>query len=99
MQPDGTTRARAGDAMAIFAIVIAIALAIWQATVNYGWFGMVFGPLGAVFWLTVVLWIGCVAGAILWRRRWWVLLTAPALLYPIFMSGMLLAACMRGDCL
>jgi hypothetical protein len=99
VQPEGTTRARAGDAMAILAVAIAVALAIWLVIVEDGWLGMVFGRLGTVFWLAVAVWIGCVTGAILWRRRWWVLLTAPALLYPIFMSGMLLVACLKGNCL
>jgi hypothetical protein len=78
--------------MTAVAVLIAAAFPVWQSFTEYGWLGVVFGNFATAFWLAVLIWVGCVAGAIICARRWWVLLTAPIVLFPVFMSGLLVVA-------
>lgn len=92
-------KAIAANWLTAIAIGIAAVLPLWQAVTEYGWLGVAFGRLSLLFWAIVLLWILSVVCVLRWRRRWWVLLTAPIVLYPVVMSGALLGACARGDCL
>ena len=87
------------DRAAIVAVAIAAALAAWQGIAQYGWLSVVFGSLAFVFWGAVLVWIACVVQVIRYQRRWWVLLTAPIVLYPVVMSALLIRACSQGTCL
>lgn len=89
----------AANWLTAIAIGIAAVLPLWQAMTEYGWLGIAFGRLSLLFWAVVLVWIVSVVCVLRWQRRWWVLLTAPIVLYPVVMSGALLGACTRGDCL
>jgi len=89
----------AANWLTAIAIGIAAVLPLWQAVTEYGWLGVAFGRRSLLFWAAVVVWIVCVVCVLRWRNRWWVLLTAPIVLYPVVMSGALLGACVKGDCL
>lgn len=88
-------KVKAGDRLALVALVIAAALCLWQMTAEYGGLSVAFVPL---FWIAVAAWIACVALAILWRRRWWVLITAPVVLNPVVLFVGLAVACSNGRC-
>jgi hypothetical protein len=81
------------------AIGIAAVLPLWQAVTEYGWLGVAGGRFSFLFWAIILVWIICVVWVLRWRKRWWVLLTAPIVLYPLVMFGALLVGCARGDCL
>ena len=94
-----SSKAGAANWLTACAIVIAIALSLLRLTTEYGWLGMAFGQLAYLFWTLVVAWVVCVTCVLRWQRRWWLLTTAPVVLYPVFMSFALLGACASGDCL
>jgi hypothetical protein len=80
-------------------IVIAVALPLWQTSFRYGWLEMALGSLAWLFWIAVFAWAVLTVAAIRRYRAWWLLITAPFVLYPIVMAVGLLAACAGGDCL
>lgn len=92
-------KASAANWLAATAVVIAVALPGWQMVTEYGWFGVAFGDFAAVFWAVILVWVLCVVCVLRWQRRWWILITAPVVLYPVVMSGFLLGACAVGNCL
>jgi hypothetical protein len=73
-------------------------LLIVQATVSGGVLEAEFGPYAALFWLLVILWFLIGLLAVLRRQFLWVALTAPIILYALFMGSALLLACSRGNC-
>ena len=80
-------------------VIIAVALPIWQTQFRYGWIEMASGDFAWLFWMAVVAWGVLTAGAIRRHRAWWLLTTAPLVLYPVVMGARLLAACAVGNCL
>jgi hypothetical protein len=80
-------------------VVIAVALALWQAQFRDGWLEMALGTFAWLFWIAVIAWGALTAAAIRQHRAWWLLITAPVLLYPVVMAVALLSACAGGDCL
>jgi hypothetical protein len=88
-----------GKAFLILPVVIAVALAIWQSRLEYGWLEMALGGQAWLFWSALLLWAMLVGVALKRHRAWWLLLTAPLILYPAALSALVLAACARGDCL
>lgn len=97
MTSDGRTSAT--NVATATALAIAIALPVRAAVADYGWLDLPFGTYALLFWFAVLIWGACVVATLLWRQRWWILLTAPVVLYPVGIAGLLIAACMRGDCL
>ncbi|WP_145618723.1 hypothetical protein [Nitrospirillum bahiense] len=88
----------AQNAMTVVAVAIAVAMAVWMAVAQYGWLeGVVRHP--ALFWGTVLGWAISVINVIRWRRRWWLLATAPIVLFPVIGTVMLAIECGRGNCL
>jgi ABC-type spermidine/putrescine transport system permease subunit II len=79
-------------------LVIAVALALWQTQLQYGWLEMALGGFAWAFWIAVIAWGTLTAAAIHRHRAWWLLITAPIVLYPVVMAIGLLASCARGDC-
>ena len=92
-------RSRAGDGLTAAALAITVAIPIWQKFEEYGWLSIALGANGLWYWLAILVWMVSVPLVIRWRRRWWLLLTAPIVLYPAFMAGGLIAACSTGNCL
>ena len=80
-------------------VLIAVALPLWQTRFRYGWLEMALGDFAWLFWIAVLAWLVLVAVAIRRHRSWWLLITAPLVLYPVVMAVGLLAACAGGDCL
>lgn len=80
-------------------IIIAVSLPLWQTQFRYGWLEMALGSFAWLFWLAVATWGVLTAAAIRRHRAWWLLITAPFVLYPVGMAVGLLAACAGGDCL
>ena len=80
-------------------ILIAVALPLWQTQFQYGWLEMALGGFAWLFWIAVLTWLVLVVVAIRKHRTWWLLITAPLILYPVIMAVVLLAACAGGDCL
>jgi hypothetical protein len=80
-------------------IVIAVALPFWQSQFRYGWLEMALGSFAWLFWLAVLAWGVMTIAGIRRHRAWWLLITAPLVLYPVVMAALLFAACMGGDCL
>jgi hypothetical protein len=80
-------------------IVIAVALPVWQSQFKDGSLGMAFGGWMWLFWIAVLTWTVCVVLAIKRFKQWWLLLSAPFVLFPVVMAGGILAACATGDCL
>jgi hypothetical protein len=93
-----TDKASAANWLTAVAVAIAGALPVWQAVTEFGWLGIAFGRLSPVFWAMILIYIVCVACVLWWQRRWWVLITAPIVLYPVLMAGAVLGSCARGDC-
>ena len=80
-------------------IPIAAALSLWQTHLRDGWMEMALGSFAWLFWAAVVAWLILTAAAIRKHRAWWLLITAPLVLYPVGAAALLLAACAGGDCL
>jgi hypothetical protein len=80
-------------------IIIAVALALWQTQFRDGWLEMALGRFARLFWIAVIGWGASTAAAIRRHRAWWLLITAPVVLYPVVMAAGLLLACAGGDCL
>ncbi|WP_044563603.1 hypothetical protein [Azospirillum sp. B4] len=100
MQTTGMlSRENAGDCLTILAVAITAALPVWRFSVEYGWLEVAFGRFAMFFWLAVVAWVISVICAIRWQRRWWLLLTAPVVLYPVMGAAVFMAHCAQGDCL
>jgi hypothetical protein len=83
----------------ILPVLIALALPFWQTQFQYGWLEMALGGFAWLFWIAVLTWLALVAVAIRRYRAWWLLISAPLILYPVVMALGLLAACASGDCL
>ena len=80
-------------------IIIAVALPFWQAQLDDGWLEMALGGFAWLFWIAVVAW-GVFTGMAIRRfQAWWLLITAPLVLYPVLMALVLLGACAQGNCL
>lgn len=80
------------------AVAIAGVMLPWQMFAEDAWFGMAFGALSLVFWTLAVIWFVSVAYLLGWARRWWILITAPVVLFPIAMACTVLIQCARGNC-
>ena len=80
-------------------IIIALAMPLWQTQFRGGWLEMALGSFGWLFWISVLAWGVLTAAAIRRHRSWWLLITAPLVLYPVVAAAWLLAACAGGDCL
>ena len=80
-------------------IIIGVALPFWQLQFPYGWLEMALGGFAWLFWMIVVAWAVLTIIAIRRHRAWWLLITAPLVLYPVVMAALLIAGCMGGDCL
>jgi hypothetical protein len=89
-------RPRAAAILTIIPIGIAVALLIWQAFATYGWLEVAFYPLS---WILAVASLVCTLLMVVRKRRWWLLLTAPVALYPLFLMFKIAGACSRGSCL
>ena len=94
-----TDRPDAGDALTSAALLITAGLLIWSIVDGQGWFGVAFGSLYLLFWAAILAWLACVILAIRRYRRWWILSTAPLVLYPVFASALLVGACLAGNCI
>ena len=79
--------------------IIAVALPVWQTQFRYGWLEMAVGSFAWLFWIAVLAWGVLIAFAIRRHRAWWLLITAPLVLYPVGIAASLLIACAGGDCL
>lgn len=72
---------------------------VWELVSGSGSLEITAGPAAALYWVAVLLWGLCVA-YVVWRRRYGlILLTAPIVLYPALVVGLLLTACRMGDCI
>jgi len=80
-------------------IILAVALPLWQTQFRYGWLEMALGGFAWLFWLGALAWAVLTAAAIRQHRAWWLLITAPLVLYPVVSAALLLVACAGGDCL
>lgn len=89
-------RPRAAAILTIIPIGIAVALLIWQAFAPYGWLEVAFHPLS---WILAVASLVCTLLMVVRKRRWWLLLTAPVALYPLFLMFKIAGACSKGSCL
>jgi|GEM_PF-3574239 len=98
MQTTNDARVRLGDFLTIGALAVAVAVPIWERLAVYGWLELTLGRL-PIFWVVVLFWIVAVSGAIRWRKRWWLLATAPPVLYPAAFLSLLMFECSRGNCL
>ncbi|MBB6252523.1 hypothetical protein FHS74_003083 [Nitrospirillum iridis] len=96
---DLSDRESASDRLTILAIAITVALLVWKSSVQYGWLEVTFGRCGVFFWLAALVWAISVTCVIRWQRRWWLLLTAPVVLYPVVAGVVFMAHCVQGDCL
>lgn len=80
-------------------IFIAVAMPLWQSQLEYGWLELALGHRAWLFWITVSVWGLTVILAIRTLRVWWVLVTAPPVLYPVGIAIALLIECSKGNCL
>lgn len=79
-------------------ITIALALPLWQTQFRDGWLEMALGRFAWLFWIAVGASVLLTFSAIRRHRAWWLLITAPLVLYPVVMAFGILAACATGDC-
>lgn len=93
-----TSPTRNRRAWLLLPVVIAVALPLWQTQLRDGWLEMAVGSLAWLFWIAVVVWAVLTFVAIRWHRAWWLLLTAPVVLYPVVITLFVVAACATGDC-
>jgi len=94
-----TDKAKVANCLTVVAVAIAVTIPVWQAITKHGWLDLALGRLWPLFWVVVGVWIVCIVCALRWKRRWWLLVTAPLVLYPVAATGVLLAACASGNCL
>jgi len=80
-------------------LAIAVALPIWRLRFKYGWAEMALGAWAWLFWIAVLAWAAIVVQAIGKFNWWWLLITAPLVVLPVFLSGELLVECAFGNCL
>ena len=92
------TKAHAANGMTAVAIGTAILLLIWLMRAESA-LDVAVGEHAYSYWAAVLAWIICTAGSLLWLRRWWLLLTAPIMLYSALPAALIVAACLQGDCL
>lgn len=92
-------KAKAADWMTGLAIAISIIILAWVlAGLHDERFIIPVPGAGYVFWIMIFAWTICVTCAVLWRRRWWLLLTAPFLLFPVYIIGAVVVSCLQGRC-
>ena len=82
----------------IATVVIAVFITVWQATAQYGWFGVNFGEFSFLFWMFIAIWLVSVAAVLRWAKKWWILITLPVILFPVWMSAVVVVKCVRGNC-
>jgi hypothetical protein len=93
-------KTKAANRATVLVILTTAALLAWQvAAVFEDRFFAAFGTFAFVFWAMVGIWIVCVVCALRWKKRWWVLATAPVVLLPVYLYIALVVACMQGSCL
>ena len=80
-------------------VLIAMALPIWATQLEAGWLEMTFGHNSAIYWFAALAWLVLTVAGIRHYRAWWLLITAPIVLFPIIVGFGLFMACSRGDCL
>ena len=80
----------------VLPILISVSLAIWQTQFRDGWLEMAFSSW--LFWIAALAWLVLVFAAIRIHRAWWLLITAPFVLWPVIASLLLLVICLGGDC-
>nr|WP_315458712.1 hypothetical protein [uncultured Sphingorhabdus sp.] len=78
------------------AVGLTLAMFVWQFQFEYGWLQMATSWL---FWVGAIVWGYLVFLGIKRWRHWWLLLTAPIVLYPIGLFTVLIVACSQGNCL
>lgn len=91
-------RTKVADQLTAAAILIASVIPAWQAS-SRGFLELGFGPWSWLFWSLVVIWGACVFLVLRWRRRRWILLSAPTVLLPVAMCFILMIECLSGNCL
>jgi hypothetical protein len=103
MRITGTeTKAGAGRLSRFYgpvAALSAVAIVLMQITRPYGGTEAAFGSLAPLFWIAALVWLIAAGLAIRVRQHWWALASAPFVLYPVTMAGLLLAACLGGSCI
>lgn len=93
-------RLSVANVLTVVVILITFGLPIWQAFTQYGWFGVTFGRQAPLFWGLALVWAIGVVCVIRWERRWWILLGAPSVVYPVVLWCAFVAACLfGGSCL
>lgn len=93
----GNPSIRANNRLTILILVILAAVALLLVRVD--WLTVGLGPYFPAYWAAVLAWIVCVVLVIRRQRRWWVLVTAPVVLYPAVMVAYFLVECSRKACI
>lgn len=86
-----------GKALLGLPVLIALALLVWQSRLDHGWLEMALGGGAWLFWAAALPWAVVVGIGLKRNRAWWLLLTAPAIAYPVGLSILLPASCARGS--
>ncbi|WP_241052731.1 hypothetical protein [Achromobacter xylosoxidans] len=79
----------------VFVILAAVALLL----VRSDWLMVGLGPYFPAYWAAVLAWLVCITLAIRRQRRWWLLLTAPVVLYPAVRVAAFLVECSQKACI
>lgn len=80
-------------------ILIFVILAAVVLLMRVDWLTVGLGPYFPAYWTAVLAWLVSVVLVIRRQRRWWVLVTAPVVLYPAVMVGYFLIECSRKACI
>ena len=93
----GNPSIKPGNRLTILIFVILAAVVLLLMRVD--WLTVGLGPYFPAYWTAVLAWLVSVV-LVIWRqRRWWVLVTAPVVLYPAVMVGYFLIECSRKACI
>lgn len=83
----------------VLPVIIAVALFVWQMQEDNGWLELAFGGFAWLYWLSLLAWALLTTVAIRQHRVWWLVVSAPFVLYPAYNAAWLLAVCASGSCL
>ncbi|CAB3846076.1 hypothetical protein LMG26842_02588 [Achromobacter dolens] len=86
-----------GNRLTILLVTIFAAVALLLTRVD--WLTLGLGRYFPAYWAAMLLWLACVVLVLRRQRRWWVLVTAPVVLYPAVMVGHFLIECSRKACI